>query len=472
MVNHFKAAAVRWLPFILGVFVGLVFLVGCSSVATHDRFYDAITSELRNQNFDQAVLKLEDARENNKYSKKDRFLYYIDAGLAHHYALGFDTSNSRFSRAEAIADDLFTKSISRAAVSVLLNDNVLEYAGEDHEILYANLMAAMNYLAVNKFDDAFVEIRRANEMLDLLEQKYAKAARDLKQGAKDDSAGVIIDYTADKVRFNNDAFARYLSMHMYAAEGLSDDARIDRDLMVEAFRTQPHIYDFAIPEVIYQSSERAVLSVVAMTGLCPTKEAVNLRIRTDKDLNLVQILYTDSGGATSEYGHIPMKVSADYYFKFAIPRMVSQPSQVSAIRVVVNGDVVGSLQLIEDVGKIAVETFRAKKSLIYLRSVARAVAKGLASHKLKKKLDTGGLTGWLKKAAIDATMDVTENADLRCSHLLPGQIYVGDFEIEPGNYDITVEFLDAHNAVIGSNNFADFPVTKDYFNLAEAVLLR
>ena len=212
--------------------------------------------------------------------------------------------------------------------------------------------------------------------------------------------------------------------------------------------------------------------MVALAGLSPTKEALNLRIRTDKDLNLVQILYTDSGGTASEYGHIPMKVSADYYFKFAIPHMITYPSEVASIRAVVNGDVIGKLQLIEDVGKIAVETFRAKKSLIYLRSVARAVAKGLAAHKLKKKVDSGGLDGWLKKVAVDVAMDAIENADLRCSHLLPGQIYVGDFEIEPGNYDLTVEFLDKNGAVIGYNNYTDFPVTRGYFNLAEAVLLR
>ena len=143
-----------------------------------------------------------------------------------------------------------------------------------------------------------------------------------------------------------------------------------------------------------------------------------------------------------------------------------------AIRVVINGETVGSLQKIEDIGAIAEETFRAKKSLIYLRSAARAVAKGLAAHKLKKKLDTGRLAGWLKKAAVDASMDITENADLRCSHLLPGQIHVGDIEIEPGSYDITVEFLGADGAVIGNNHFTDFPVAKGAFNLAEAVLLR
>ena len=30
------------------------------------------------------------------------------------------------------------------------------------------------------------------------------------------------------------------------------------------------------------------------------------------------------------------------------------------------------------------------------------------------------------KAAVDVGTDIIENADLRCSHLLPGKVYIGD----------------------------------------------
>jgi len=50
------------------------------------------------------------------------------------------------------------------------------------------------------------------------------------------------------------------------------------------------------------------------------------------------------------------------------------------------------------------------------------------------------LAGWLKKAAINVRADITGNADLCSSLFFPGMIYTGDFEIEPGIYDITIEF--------------------------------
>src|SRR5512137_1802896 len=107
---------------------------------------------------------------------------------------------------------------------------------------------------------------------------------------------------------------------------------------------------------------------------------MNLRIRTDKDLGLVQILYDDPENEGAEYGHLLLPVEEDYYFKFAIPKIVDRPSGIASIRVWSGNKLLGELGLLEDVGKIARETFEAKKTLIYLRSVVRAVAKGLATH--------------------------------------------------------------------------------------------
>jgi len=456
----------------LGLLLSLLFCVGCGSVATQKGFYEPITAELKNGDFHSAAQRIEAAKAKDKYKKKDRFLYYVDAGLAYHYASLFDTSNQRLTQAEDAADELFTRSISRAATSLLLNDNVLEYAGEDYEILYTNLVMALNYMAQDDFDGAFVEVKRANEKLNLLEQKYADASRRFGEGSSNDEEQVEIEYSAKKVRFNNDAFARYLSMHVYAADGKMDDARIDYDLLRSAFKEQPHIYDFEVPEVKYYSEDKSILSVVALVGLSPVKEALNLRIRTDKDLDLVQVLYTDPWRKDSEYGHLPMPISEDYYFKFSIPEMVARPTEINRIRVYSNSELMGELQLLEDVAKVTEETFQAKKWLVYLRTVARAVVKGLAAHKAKEKVDTGGVGGWLKKAAVDVATDVLENADLRCSRLLPGRIYVGDFEVEPGTYDLEIEFLDSNGHVVSAQELKGYQVLEKGLNLVEAVSLK
>jgi hypothetical protein len=447
-------------------------VAGCGSMATRVGFYEPIVAQARAGGYDSVVVGLEKARKDKQYGEKDRVVYFVDAGLAYHYAGRFDTSNVRLNDAENAAEELFTKSISKAALSLVLNDNALDYSGEDYEILYTNLVKALNYLERDNFEDAFVEIRRANLKLDLLEQKYADAAQAFQRGAEKDKDSVKIDYEAKPVRFHNSAFARWLSMHMYAASGKYSDADLDRDLLRNAFETQPFIYGFSPPETRYESDSGGVLSVVALAGLAPVKQALELRIRTDKDLDLVQVMYTDPQLGETEYGHIPLDVSEDYYFDFAIPQLVDRPSQIARIEVYANGEHVGQLALLEDVGAVARETFEAKKSLIYLRSVARAIAKGLVAHKQKEEVDTGGLGGWLKKAAIDVITDVTENADLRCGRLLPGRIFVGDFVLAPGQYDLSVEFFDQAGQRLGGQVYSSYQITAERLNLIEAVSLQ
>jgi len=450
--------------------IAIILLVAaaCSHLATRKGFYEPITAELRSGNAASASKMLDEARDKGKYAEKDRLLYFIDAGLLAYYAGEYQLSNEKLHVAEEAAEELFTKSVSRAAVSLLLNDNTLEYAGEDYEILYTNLIKALNYAALGEFEDAFVEVRRANLKLEQLEQKYADAVTTYQRGLAEDTNNVKVEFDIPKLRFHNDALARYLSMHMYAAAGKFDDARIDRDYLMDAFRLQPHIYDFSPPEIAYHSDTAAILSVVALIGLAPTKEPINLRIRTDKDLGLVQVLYDDPSMAGAEYGHLPINVKADYYFKFALPTLVSRPSQVAAVEVLIDGQPAGELQLIEDVSAVARETFEARKTLIYIRSVARAVVKGLAAHKLKKKADTGGLEGWLKKAAIDVGSDLIENADLRSTQYLPGRVLVRDFETTPGRRQVVLRLLSVDGHEIGRIDHGEIEVTPQGWNLVQS----
>ena len=107
------------------------------------------------------------------------------------------------------------------------------------------------------------------------------------------------------------------------------------------------------------------------------------------DLDLIQIFYTDPERRNTEYGHIPFEISEDFYFKFSIPQIISRPSVIGSINVFIDSVYAGQLQLLEDVAAIAGETFQAKKTIIYLRTIARAIFKGLSTHKLKKKADDG-----------------------------------------------------------------------------------
>ncbi len=77
-------------------------------------------------------------------------LYYLDLGMLHHYAGNYAKSNEFLQKAEYAIEELFTASVSKIATSLLLNDNALDYSGEDYEDIYLNIFKALNFIALGK----------------------------------------------------------------------------------------------------------------------------------------------------------------------------------------------------------------------------------------------------------------------------------------------------------------------------------
>ena len=136
-------------------------------------------TDLVNSNFDAAAVKLAKAKDAGEYKEKDRVLYYLDNGSVLHYADEYVESNILLEDADQSMEELFTKSISNIATSYLLNDNALDYYGEVYENLYVNIFKALNYLKLNKFNDAYVEIKRVNDKLNELNIKYGEMVDEL-----------------------------------------------------------------------------------------------------------------------------------------------------------------------------------------------------------------------------------------------------------------------------------------------------
>jgi hypothetical protein len=189
-------------------------LNSCSSLFTQTAHFQAIEEKIGEQDFASAANQLASYK-NKHYKAKDRVLFYLDMGLLHHYNRDYSKSVEYLTEAEDAIDFLFTKSVSRGAASLLLNDNVLEYSGEDYEDIYINVFKAINFIKLDEFDKAFVEIRRLNEKLNVLEDKYRDLARSLQQAEEAE-----IDFEPGSNRFHNSILGRYLSMLIYRSEGV------------------------------------------------------------------------------------------------------------------------------------------------------------------------------------------------------------------------------------------------------------
>ncbi len=464
----------RCLSFILALL-----LLGCAGFHNPDLYFSGLTTHLQQGNFSQALEQVEQGRTQQFYSKKDRVLYYLDKGAVLYYAGEYEQSNVALQAAENAMEELFTKSISNAAASLLLNDNMLAYSGEVYENFYVNIFKALNYLNMKKFDDAYVEIRRVNVKLRELSDKYEEMVQ--KMNASKDAD---IPIRAQSLNFHNNALAHYISYLIFRAEKEWDNCRISLNNVKSAVQTHSDIYQNSLPDFILEDMKTfsregnyAIrpdrlhrLTMLSFVGSSPKKREIGGKITTYD--NAIGISELDIPITLPNIPFPGMK--AGYHFKFAFPILQEGSSIVNRIDVMINGHRAGRLYLFEDLGKIAVHTFKTKRDIIYFKTLIRTVIKGLAAAEAKKKLreetKANELGGWLINTLVDAGVDATEHADLRCWRTMPQHCYIGEVKVKPGVYEVALEYFDVNNQLIASQNFGSVK-TDPNINILDSVFL-
>lgn len=412
--------------------------------------YGKVDGAVRREDYTAGIEFIEKEKE-YIYRDKDILLYYLDGGLLYHYALGYEVSSQLFQAGERAIEDAYTKSLTMEIGTYILNDTTREYGGEDYEDIYINVFNALNYYHRGNIEDAMVEIRRMNNKLQFLASKYGVFTSKLQQKALEDAIPVPANPEA-KSRFLNSALARYLGMLFYRGTGRFDDARIDRDQIQLAFANAPSVYTYPVPASIDDELTvppgKARLNVIAFSGSSPVK--------------------------TEEVLRIP--VSRDRYVKIALPVLVNRPSTVSRIEVLLDTGERFSLELLEDIGAVARETFKERADLIYLKSVIRAALKTITSSVLDSaSSETEGSTSLVLGILSIGTQifaEASERADLRISRYFPARAYVGGINLDPGVYSITVNYYTPGGQLAASFARENLSVSENRLNLAELVCLK
>ena len=257
--------------------------------------YIHIDEDLRTGAYESALLRLDDEKgpaRKTIYTSKNEILLYLDRGMVRHYAGMYADSSLDLQEAEWLIEDAFTKSLSQAAGSYILNDNVKDYSGEDYEDLYVNVFNSLNYYHNNDLEGALVEIRRLNEKLALLADKYERAVEKVQEaGQRLDTSGISVEAS----KLSNLALARYMGMLFYRGTGREDSARIDYEEISRAYELAPSVYGNRIPGSVEEEMAipdgMARLNIIAFTGLSPVKEAENIYIPLPLPLPVLSLRY-------------------------------------------------------------------------------------------------------------------------------------------------------------------------------------
>jgi hypothetical protein len=437
----------------------MLLCAGCATTNRNAMFASPDSMVFRNRDYAGAARLLSGPGAARFYGGNERVLSNLDIGMLEHFAAERESSNRHLDEAERLIEENFTKSISNAAASLLSNDAVLEYSGEPYEDIYINVFKSLNYLGQKDFDGAFVEVRRVNTKLAALTQQYARYAAGMNQSKE--AAGSV---KAGSTEFHDSALAHFISMLMYRTDEKPDDARLDFEHIGDAFRTQPHVYNFPIPELsgTLSPGTRAKLDVIAFTGRAPSKRAKTLYLKTNALGIGVRTTRENAQGreVTESEVYIPFflpGLRTGYTFKCQVPYIIANGSRVARIAVLIDGLPAGDLAMLESLENAAIETYKVKEPITNMKTVIRSTVKGIATGMAtqeaeKRATAAGGLFAGIAASVLGEAANVavasTEQADLRYARYLPARAYVGEFEVDPGSHRVMVQYFDRENNLL------------------------
>ncbi len=404
------------------------FLASCGPST---EFYRGVETNIAGGNY---VAALEEVRANQKaYGDKATVLYKLDVGLLYHYAGMPDSSNRWLFAAEKEIEDLYTKSITLAAASMLLNDNILPYDGEDFEKVLVNVFLALNYAEKGEPDEALVEARK----VDLKLREYAKQYE-------------------GKNRYQEDAFIRYIMGALYESRGEINDAFISYRKAYETYGVYAAQYGTTAPSFLLDDLVRTATlmgfseeaSSYRSLGGAPYSPAAKKRG------SILVIAYAGKGPIKEEVRpnvSIPDEKGVVHTFQVALPRFV--PRYQTGRRYELNVTAADSgaplratTELAENVTAIAGKTLEDRMTLVYLKSGGRALLKFLAAEKVKADMSKDSdnkLRNFLGSLAVDLAVGATERADLRTWRTLPAEFQITRMHLPPGEYTVRVASTDA-----------------------------
>ena len=384
--------------------------------------------------------------------KKPDIPFLFELGLVAHYANKFQESSVALAQAADIAEDRYTKSVSKEIGSLVTSDKLRPYPGTRYERLLSHYYRALNYVYQGQLDGALVECRGATALIN-----YFKGEN-------------------EKYDFFGTGFLAYLSGTLFEATGEWNNAYISYKQAAEYYQNASEKTGVEMPNDIGHSLVRLArklgftdeferyqrqygkpplrlentgeLILFYESGYIPPKseEALMFPILKKDDVKDEKFAPTLMGREGKVYEDIELA----YLLRVAIPTIGSHRPHFAGIEVAA-GTVKANGVLVEDVENIAIETFNAQRPIILLRTLGRALLKYLAYREANKQHEALGILANLAGV-------VTEQADTRSWQTLPNQIFMVRMPLPAGTHTLNLSFLDANGRVSGRDSVPNIKI--------------
>lgn len=415
----------------------LLLTILCSSCMNYYQTIYSFNSNFEKGNFKEAEAAL--AKDKKAETRKTKLLYYMNRGVVASLQGNYAESNAFLEKAYMLGEDYQVNYLNEAA-SFLLNPNIVEYKGEDFEILLVHYYKALNFLKIGDKEAALVECKRMDIKLSKLSSKYTS-----------------------ENKFQRDAFIHLLMGIIYEANGDVNNAFIAYRNAVEIYQNDYHkFFNFEVPQQLkedllrsaylnhfsedlrrfekefgmkYTHSKEKTGDLVFLwhNGLGPVKveSGINFTIlrgqggvvnfaNQDLDLNFAfpmdDSTYHKSGLSSLEF------------IRITFPKYVERQAMYDHAELVWNGQTY-PLHLAEDVNGIAFKTLNQRMLLEVGKSVLRVALKKAAEYTMRKENDNAG-------ALVGLVNAFTEQADTRSWQSIPHSIHYKRVSLPEGSQQV------------------------------------
>jgi uncharacterized protein len=393
----------------------------------------------------------------------DDLLRLLYAGIAGRYAGAYTESSRLLDVASYVAEDRVTLSLSREALSMITSDRALAYVPTPTERLMIPYFAALNYLDDGDYQGAAVEARRIEAQLDQLHDgvAYADRPQDARflhyfAGAIFDAAG---DWNAADVAYRR-AGAVTESLGRPWEGGRVGEREAGEVIVLVERGFVPHRVEQSVVVVLPPAQARLLTEgSLGDKALAAAEAAARILITAS-------LYYGDRSGYYHDPGYrSPVHLEpwrgdrchdgvwardggrcandesegSPYLLRMSWPVLYQDPVPPAPVRIRA-GELGADAMARFDVGASVRSDFQAQRTTMLARTVARSASKlaltTAVEHSVAKRDEAAGqVAGFLTNLG---TL-VTERADTRGWHLMPGSISMVRLRLPAGTHDLSME---------------------------------
>lgn len=438
----------------------LVLMLFLFSCASYNDQIAAYYKQVSSGNYKEAQKELE---KNSLLGKpRNRLLLLLEQGKMSHLNGDYNESNRYFNE----ADELFEKRLGGAGdaiVGTLVNPMAQSYKGEDFEKFMIHYYKALNYLYLNKTEDAIVEARRISLQSQEQEDKFGeKVNRYSKDAFSLTLQGLIYECGGDI----NNAFIAYRN----AAEtylGTTDKTwygtAMPVSLQYDVLRTA-ELNGFTSERLRFETlfglkyqarpvSEGGELVFFWENGLAPVKQQQEFFFSLIRSSG-GDLVFTNAAGTlfipyNSSYGSNDINLNGLNSLRATFPKYVAQHPHFSLATLSGNGDTV-NFEKTEDINQLAVKTLDQRFVKEMGKILTRLAVKKSAEYLLKESSKGSGKNGkdntLLEGLGFGVQLYslLSEKADTRNWQSLPAEIKYARIPLQKGENTITLNLNGAN----------------------------